>query len=419
MKKFIKITVLLLIINSAFIIQYSNAQWIQQTSGTGGSLYDIEMINESTGWICGAGGTILKTTNGGENWISIPNPAVGKPLLDIDVVDANTMYCVGFFETILKSTNAGANWFAIRNGTVGGTASYYTCSFINKDTGWICGDLQKILRTKDGGMTFDSTYIFVVDMFHIYFKNPLEGLVTGEGSIVRRSSDGGVSWYQANINLPTNQPGFADFVFLDQNTGFMPARDGRIFKTTDFGNNWDSISKIIFINEQIRTVDFVNFTTGFVGGSTAHLYKSTDGGFNWARENIGFLTILKLRFVNDTVGWVVGTSGRIFKTTTGGEPLVGIANNTINIDNFELSQNYPNPFNNQTTIEFDIKRKGNYSLVIYDCLGRKRDEVFNEYLGAGSYSVSFNGDELQSGVYFYRLSADGNVVGTRKMALVK
>ncbi|MFC2092791.1 T9SS type A sorting domain-containing protein [Bacteroidota bacterium] len=66
-----------------------------------------------------------------------------------------------------------------------------------------------------------------------------------------------------------------------------------------------------------------------------------------------------------------------------------------------------------------MERKGDYSLVIYDCLGRKRDEVFNEYLNAGSYSVSFNGDELQSGVYFYRISADGNVVDTRKMLLVK
>ena len=86
---------------------------------------------------------------------------------------------------------------------------------------------------------------------------------------------------------------------------------------------------------------------------------------------------------------------------------------------FKLYQNYPNPFNSQTTIEFDIKKKGDYSLVIYDCLGRKRDEVFNEYLNAESYSVSFNGDELQSGVYFYRLSADGNVVETRKMMLIK
>ncbi|MFC2093212.1 T9SS type A sorting domain-containing protein [Bacteroidota bacterium] len=84
-----------------------------------------------------------------------------------------------------------------------------------------------------------------------------------------------------------------------------------------------------------------------------------------------------------------------------------------------LHQNYPNPFNSQTTIEFDIKKKGDYKLVIYDCLGRKRDEVFNEYLNVGSYSVSFNGDELQSGVYFYRLLTDGNVVEMRKMVLIK
>ena len=106
---------LLIIFHFSFLINHCISQWIQQTSGTGVTLYDVEMVNENTGWICGAGGTILKTTNGGENWISVSNPAVGKPLFDIDVIDANTMYCVGWFETILKSTNAGVNWFAIRN----------------------------------------------------------------------------------------------------------------------------------------------------------------------------------------------------------------------------------------------------------------------------------------------------------------
>jgi len=81
-----------------------------------------------------------------------------------------------------------------------------------------------------------------------------------------------------------------------------------------------------------------------------------------------------------------------------------------------LPQPLQQPDNNRVRYK---KRKGDYTLVIYDCLGRTRDEVFNEYLNAGSYSVSFNGDELQSGVYFYRLSADGNVVETRKMALIK
>ncbi len=87
-------------------------------------------------------------------------------------------------------------------------------------------------------------------------------------------------------------------------------------------------------------------------------------------------------------------------------------------DKFALYQNYPNPFNSQTTIEFDIKDKGNYRLVIYDCLGRKREELINEYLNKGSYIIAYNADKLSSGVYFYRLSSE-KVSITNKFLLIK
>lgn len=410
---------LLIIILLSFIFDL-NAQWVQQNSGTVNILRDIEMINENTGWICGDGGTILKTTNGGENWINIPNPALGKPLFDIDYVDNTTMYCVGWFETILKSTNMGDNWEVIRNGPISGSVGgYYSCSFVNSQTGWMCGYQQKIMKTTDGGQSLDSTYIFIGDMFEIYFKNTLEGLVTGEGDIVKRSTDGGLSWYQANINLPTNWPGFEDFCFINQDTGIMPARDGRIFKTTNFGNNWDTISTIQFTNEDLRTVDFVNQNTGFVGGTTALLFSTTNGGYNWRRENIGFLTIRRLRFVNDTTGWVIGTQGKIFKTTTGGDPMTNITNNTNFIpDNFTLKQNYPNPFNNSTNIEYSINRNGYYKLEIYNIEGKLIKEEFSEYKGIGNYRTRFEGDNLSTGVYFYRLSSILSSK-TKKFLLIK
>ncbi|MBL7129205.1 MAG: T9SS type A sorting domain-containing protein, partial [Ignavibacteria bacterium] len=130
------------------------------------------------------------------------------------------------------------------------------------------------------------------------------------------------------------------------------------------------------------------------------------------------INLLDVIFTDANTGTAVGEYGIILRTTNGGVSFISQIRSEIP-DRFSLHQNYPNPFNSQTTIEFDIKRKGDYNLVIYDCLGRKRDEVFNENLNAGSYSVSFYGDELQSGVYFYRLSADGNAMETRKMALIK
>lgn len=87
-------------------------------------------------------------------------------------------------------------------------------------------------------------------------------------------------------------------------------------------------------------------------------------------------------------------------------------------DSFRLKQNYPNPFNPSTTIAFDVAKAGVVKLEVFDVLGRKVTELVNGRKAAGSYSVSFNADNLGSGMYIYRLQA-GEKVFTQKMMLVK
>ena len=84
---------------------------------------------------------------------------------------------------------------------------------------------------------------------------------------------------------------------------------------------------------------------------------------------------------------------------------------------FVLYQNYPNPFNPQTTIKFAVPKSEQVTLKIYDLLGR---EVwsYKDFKTAGNYSVTFDGSNLASGVYFYRIEA-GNFIESKKMVLVK
>ncbi|MBK8983762.1 MAG: hypothetical protein IPM38_15945 [Ignavibacteria bacterium] len=63
-----KITIILLLY--LISVLESEAQWILQSSFTNSNLYDVEFYNRNTGWAVGDGGTILKTTNGGTNWIT-------------------------------------------------------------------------------------------------------------------------------------------------------------------------------------------------------------------------------------------------------------------------------------------------------------------------------------------------------------
>ncbi len=85
---------------------------------------------------------------------------------------------------------------------------------------------------------------------------------------------------------------------------------------------------------------------------------------------------------------------------------------------FELRQNYPNPFNPQTTIEFSVLEANDVALEIYNVLGQSVAVLVNERLGVGTYQVTFDGANLPSGVYIYKLTA-GNNQAFKKMLLTK
>ena len=83
-----------------------------------------------------------------------------------------------------------------------------------------------------------------------------------------------------------------------------------------------------------------------------------------------------------------------------------------------LAQNYPNPFNPTTVVSYNLKSAGHVTLKVYDVLGREVMTLVDGYQNAGVHSADFNGANLASGVYFYRLTAPG-VSQVKKMLLVK
>ncbi|MDP4117550.1 MAG: T9SS type A sorting domain-containing protein, partial [Bacteroidota bacterium] len=85
---------------------------------------------------------------------------------------------------------------------------------------------------------------------------------------------------------------------------------------------------------------------------------------------------------------------------------------------YSLSQNYPNPFNPNTTIRYSIKDAGVVRIEIFDMLGRKTATIVNEEKPAGNYEINLNGNNLSSGVYFYKLTS-GSFTQIKKMQLLK
>lgn len=85
---------------------------------------------------------------------------------------------------------------------------------------------------------------------------------------------------------------------------------------------------------------------------------------------------------------------------------------------FGLHQNYPNPFNPSTQIAFDLPSASHVELSIYNVLGQEVKTLINQQMEAGSHVVTFDGSNLASGIYFYRISAD-NFSDTKKMMMLK
>ena len=85
---------------------------------------------------------------------------------------------------------------------------------------------------------------------------------------------------------------------------------------------------------------------------------------------------------------------------------------------FELEQNFPNPFNPTTSIRYSVPQSSHVALTIFDILGREIRTLINEVQSPGHYTVTFDGRDLASGVYFYRLTS-GSFSATKKFVMVK
>lgn len=87
-------------------------------------------------------------------------------------------------------------------------------------------------------------------------------------------------------------------------------------------------------------------------------------------------------------------------------------------DKFVLHQNYPNPFNPSTKIKYDIPERGFTVITVYDEIGREISVLVKQELLAGTYNVTFDGSNLPSGIYFYKITL-GDYSAIKKMVLMK
>lgn len=176
--------------------------WVTQTGTTSPNdltFYSVFFTDANTGYIVGESGiwgTILKTTDGGINWIQ-QNSGSHSHLNSVFFIDPNVGYIVGDDGVILKTINGGTNYTSQVSGTSRGLSSVY---FLNADIGYAVGEFGTILKTVNGGVNWiiqPSGTTF--NLNSVYFKNNV-GYAVGEGGIILKNNTGALDMKENIIN---------------------------------------------------------------------------------------------------------------------------------------------------------------------------------------------------------------------------
>jgi photosystem II stability/assembly factor-like uncharacterized protein len=316
MKNILKITLLVCWVTC---INAQNSGWLVQASGVTAELYSVHFENGLTGWSSGAGGVILKTTNGGNSWLSQPS-GVSINLLAIYFTSVNTGWAAGESGVILKTTNGGDSWQTQNSGV---TSSIKCMWFSDANTGYSAGGLGKILKTTNGGAVWINQPTGITsDINSIMFVNTNTGWASGNAGKILKTTNGGGQW---TINIDHGP--VSDFFGLYFSNSMRGTAIGRyvdqggpfvyFYKTDNGGNWWEYLPAQG--NSILRSVYFADSLSGWAAGDSGKVYGTINKGVTWIEQNSRTLnTINSVYFISNTVGFAVGKNGTIIKTSHGG-----------------------------------------------------------------------------------------------------
>lgn len=418
-------------------------QWTLHQLPTTEPLTDVYFSDSLNGWIAGYGG-IFHSTDGGLTWTK-----------QIDVYarylgGINAQNCWATLanhvngDTILHTSNGGTTWIRYPLDTVPSGSRIYDVGricFIDSSFGWIpvfTKDYQSwILKTTDGGLTWESKSTFNLFPKFCSFVDREYGWVVGDNSDIGYTRDGGETWDSVYIET---YPFKMDLQFIDRKVGWFsndgPVISTLLYGTVDSGKTWE-VKKDFQCSALKTYIFFIDTLEGWITYYTCvddaglGVIHTIDGGRSWevqfqGGQAISFLP-RRIFFIDRLHGWVVGDYGLILRTINGG--VTSIISNEINLipNYFSLQQNYPNPFNPQTRIKYETSEKSNIQIKIYNTIGQEIRLLVNEIKEPGSFYIDWDGTDdygqiVSSGVYYYQIiitNSSDRFSSTRKLIIVR
>jgi photosystem II stability/assembly factor-like uncharacterized protein len=263
---------------------------------------------------------------------------------DIYFVNPNIGFVVGYNGDIYKTKDSGITWEKKNSGT---TLHLFSVFFLDENVGFVSGqassgcldaDCDKgcvLLKTTNGGETWTKTFFpDYTRILSLKFFDALKGMAiihtpdlpNSRDEYVATTSDGGINWNLLDLAI---KPSYNKLFFVD-NLVFVAGENQKIFKSSDYGYNWQTINTPIEAYNDVRNIYFYNESIGYIDGITS-VYKTTNGGLKWIKTNFPFTNFGTIHFYNENEGFNIETvavydggefptfKGSIcYKTTNGG-----------------------------------------------------------------------------------------------------
>jgi photosystem II stability/assembly factor-like uncharacterized protein len=398
-------------------------QWIPQTSGVTNLLTSVSFPDNLNGFACGGTG-IIKTTNGGNSWVSMNNPKPGYVFSKLSFINKNFGSIIGPSGCVYHTTNGGNDW--VIQPASNPTTGFENIQIIDSLYGIATAPGGTIVRTSDGGKSWTLSKVGYFDVLYgVSFSDRLNGLIVGTRSLILRTSDGGDTWVKQVS--PVSGENLFSVSFPDKNHATAVGSLEIILRTSDGGKNW--INRSIYNSGyQLWSVSYIDSLNGAVVGQynnhTSEMLWTTNGGNSWLNQSTTQCEGLHAVCLSDSKnGTALGAGGGIYRTTNGGVTFIKNGNILSPPMGYILYQNFPNPFNSTTIIKCYVpggRKSSLITLEVYNLLGQKLVSLFNEEKPPGEYEVNFNADNfnLPSGIYMYRLSS-GEFSSIKKMVYLK
>ena len=209
------------------------------------SYYDFDFVNQQTGFVVGGdyrqtnSCIIRKTTDAGESWQTVAALNAGSDFEGISFVDALHGWVVSYNGgLVFRTTDGGTSWAFQDN--VGGNYPMRDIKFSTPDSGWAIGGIagtSLFARTTNGGDSWTTVEQPGNTLEEITMVNSQLGWVVGHVYNVPplKTTDGGVTWFQQQIDPPIFGFDIYSISMVDQNLGWLAGLGGRVYKTMNGG----------------------------------------------------------------------------------------------------------------------------------------------------------------------------------------